>query len=908
MNNKNILQQHIKTFLTLLIAVFSVLTANAQATSTDVAHLYAKAQTEYSNGQFDKCRESLSAMLPSARGMLKTGAYKLLALCSIEQGDIEGAKNNIALLLKTDPYFTPSLGDPQRFVDLISEAKDQSAGITTASRQAENIEEAPVPVTLITEDMIRHSGVNTLQEVLCLFVPGMTMAEGMEANIAMHGVYSLAQDKILIMVDGHRLNSSSTNAETPDTRTTLDKVKQIEVLRGPASSLYGNVALTAVVNIITYKGAELNGGHFSGLAGSQHSFGGSMVVGGGNNVVDIMGWGSMYNSKGYPYDYKNIKGNDVRLYTNSTDGRPSYDIGLKARWQDFTLSMNMQRSKRVPYINVLQIEGQTSLQDIIVGSLQQQGIEGMTELMNAFGVEPVPFTPSIEAYRNFNYNSYGEANGETPGIVRSNNRINVDFAHSFGKFDIQASAYINFESTSLYNAIGDSVNSAPISDNAVDLMEYIVKEQYEQMGVDPTEFIQLLDASVRGKTIAEVMKTIIVPMGTDEESTKLRQAIQFIPANYRGVYQKLDWQNSTYGFQAQALTNYKLLGKGSIIVGAQYEKFTLTGQNFTMGGDFMSAANMASSVVFRNGNETSISGYTQVKHFFSPKWILNAGLRYDYKRRFNNSRLDRLSPRFSVIYKADDYWTLRGNYNYSFVDAPYLYRVCVIPIFSGGEDMKPETMHGFNFGTTYHRGGLRAELGGFYNLLQDLMVLNTAIAARYMNQSDDAYIFMNAGKVHIFGIEGAAQFHRRNFFANLNATWQRVVKHENYIVYKSQTFSTPAFHANLTSAFSPYSGNGKGFFKGGTLWLRGTAQFQTTTYFPAIDLLRTMVMGDYAAQLNRVAPQCIVGLGFNYEWKYLDINISLKNIFNNKHRIGSMLSDGIPYQGRSFLGKFTVKF
>ena len=253
------------------MVTLSVLTVSAQASPTDAVQLYAKAQAEYSNGQFDKCKESLYAMLPSAKGLLKTGAYRLLALCSLEQGDIEGAKNNVALLLKSDPYFTPSLGDPMRFLDMVSEAKDQSAGITTASRQAETIEEAPVPVTLITDEMIRHSGAQTLQEVLCLFVPGMTVAEGMESNIAMHGVYSIAQDKILIMVDGHRLNSSSTNAEAPDLRSNLDKVKQIEVLRGPASSLYGNVALTAVVNIITYKGAELNGARISGTAGSQKS-------------------------------------------------------------------------------------------------------------------------------------------------------------------------------------------------------------------------------------------------------------------------------------------------------------------------------------------------------------------------------------------------------------------------------------------------------------------------------------------------------------------------------------------------------------------------------------------------------------------------------------------------------------
>ena len=404
-----ITSRYTRTIITTLLVTLSILTVSAQATSTDAVQLYSKAQTEYSNGQFDKCKESLYAMLPSAKGMLKTSAYRLLALCSLEQGDIEEAKNNVALLLKSDPYFTPSLGDPMRFLDMISEAKDQSAGITTASRQAETLEEAPVPVTLITDEMIRHSGAQTLQEVLCLFVPGMTMAEGMETNIAMHGVYSLTQDKILFMVDGHRLNSSSTNAEAPDFRSNLDKIKQIEVLRGPASSLYGNVALTAVVNIITYKGAELNGTRISGLAGTQRSFGGSLVVGGGNNVVDIMGWGSMYNSLGFRNEIDNITGGKSILYSHSTDGRPAYDIGLKGRWQDFTLSINLQRSKRVPYMNVLQINGLTSLEDVIVGAMQQADENDIVkDLMGMYGIQPVDTRPDVNSFRNFTYDRYGK--------------------------------------------------------------------------------------------------------------------------------------------------------------------------------------------------------------------------------------------------------------------------------------------------------------------------------------------------------------------------------------------------------------------------------------------------------------------------------------------------------------------
>ena len=64
-----------------------------------------------------------------------------------------------------------------------------------------------MPVTLITEEMIQISGARNLKELLITYVPGMTNVEcNEEMNIAMRGVYSSGQEKILFMLNGHRLN------------------------------------------------------------------------------------------------------------------------------------------------------------------------------------------------------------------------------------------------------------------------------------------------------------------------------------------------------------------------------------------------------------------------------------------------------------------------------------------------------------------------------------------------------------------------------------------------------------------------------------------------------------------------------------------------------------------------------
>ena len=832
-------------YIALLLLCCPVQTIHAQASYVNAQEQYDRALKVYNEGLFDKCEEITLNMLPSANGMLKTSGYRLLTLCSLEKGDMDKARIYVEKMLKTDPYFTPSLGDPQRFMDLVYEIKSAEAGITTASRQAEAVEEAPVPVTLITEEMIRYSGATNLQDLLTLYVPGITIAEGMESNLSMHGIYSLTQDKILFMLDGHRLNSSSTNAEAPDFRSSLDKIKQIEVLRGPASSLYGNVALTAVVNIITRKGAELNGGRVSATVGTANTYGGSFVVGGGNNVVDIMGWGSLQYMKGFSHVVDDNLGGTTTLYSHGFRGRPAYDVGIKARWQDFTLSLNIQRSKHTPYINVIQLPNN---QNLIESS---QG-------------------PNIDAFRNFSYDKYSELGGITPGVSRSNNRINLDFSHSFEGFDIQASSYISLESSSLYNAIGDSIS--------------------------------------QGLGIAMLLLLSHVTNDAGDMGDAFITAVSILAQNpyTQGVFQKLDWDGVTYGFQAQGLTNYKLLGEGSLILGAQYEHFVLANGSLTLGGNFNAASVLASNAVFKDGNETSMSGYAQMKHFFMPRTrnlIFNAGLRLDRKRRFNDEVLTRLSPRFSLIYKLSDHLSLCGNYNYSFVDAAYLYRACILTIFGGGSGMKPETMRSFNIGASYHnpRKHLNAEVSAFYNILKDLAVLN---ASMRNDLEHEDYMFINAGKVRILGVDASTQYNNNDLFVNLNATWQRILTSEEYIDYKSQTFSTPEFHTNLTVAGCFWHSPSRNH----QLWARSTMQFSTATHYQSLDLIRTFIQSHFVSEFYRVKPQCNIGLGLSYTSNIFEVDLSLRNLLNNQYKIGSMLIDGVPHAGRQFIGKVTFKF
>ena len=250
-----------RLYLIILYIGCCVLTTSAQTTEEKYRRIYDDAEQAYQIGRIEQAESELVTHLNNFPLSLRQSAYRMLALCYINMDRPKDAERYVQMLLDDNPYYSVTLSDPQRFIDMVEDVKSgRTATITTASSQAEVLAEVPVPTTLITEEMIRNSGARNLQEVLATFVPGMTVVDcNDDINIAMRGIYSNGQEKILIMLNGHRLNSYCTNIAAPDFSIGLEKLKQIEVLRGPASSLYGGVALTAVVNLITKQGADVDG-------------------------------------------------------------------------------------------------------------------------------------------------------------------------------------------------------------------------------------------------------------------------------------------------------------------------------------------------------------------------------------------------------------------------------------------------------------------------------------------------------------------------------------------------------------------------------------------------------------------------------------------------------------------------
>jgi iron complex outermembrane receptor protein len=263
------------------------------------------------------------------------------------------------------------------------------------------------------------SGATNLKELLLTYVPGITdIANNDEASMAMRGVYSTGQETILIMINGHRINSYSTNIASPDYSISLEKVKQIEVLRGPASSLYGGVALTAVINIIMLNGGDVDGLNVKAGMGNYGQWKGDALFGKRYFDLDVIVWGSIFNADGQKVDVKAEDGGlikrDGKITIGGVNSTPTYDIGALVAWKGLSF-MHISR----------------------------------------FSKNEAPYSMGL-SYAPYTYSKYAEYDGCKPGFAVTNHHNELTYNKELGDFMLTASLNYDKEKQNRYQVVSDS--------------------------------------------------------------------------------------------------------------------------------------------------------------------------------------------------------------------------------------------------------------------------------------------------------------------------------------------------------------------------------------------------------------------------------------------------------------------
>ncbi len=172
-----------------------------------------------------------------------------------------------------------------------------SVEITTASQEKESLLETPAIVSVITAKQIKEWGVQNVYEALS-FLPGIVINETYMGYsvVTFRGVIpGLFNNKALFMINGHpsyeRLFGSGHTEFIP-----IEAIKRIEVVRSPASSLYGTNAVSGVINIITKQGVE-NANEITARTGSHDHYYGNFNLYNANMTLS----GSIQKDRGYHY-------------------------------------------------------------------------------------------------------------------------------------------------------------------------------------------------------------------------------------------------------------------------------------------------------------------------------------------------------------------------------------------------------------------------------------------------------------------------------------------------------------------------------------------------------------------------------------------------------------------------------
>ena len=132
--------------------------------------------------------------------------------------------------------------------------------VVTATRTSVNRNIVPMTVSVVSRDEIEESSESALLPALSERVPGMFVnqrgvtgfgvASGGTGAISMRGVGGQPTTQLLMLIDGHPQYMGIMGHHLPDAYVASD-VERVEVIRGPASILYGSNAMGGVINIIT---------------------------------------------------------------------------------------------------------------------------------------------------------------------------------------------------------------------------------------------------------------------------------------------------------------------------------------------------------------------------------------------------------------------------------------------------------------------------------------------------------------------------------------------------------------------------------------------------------------------------------------------------------------------------------
>jgi iron complex outermembrane receptor protein len=219
--------------------------------------------------------------------------------------------------------------------------------VVTASREESQVDQLPCTVEVISKKEIAGIPANNVDDLLrTVATLSVDRASGIfskNASITMRGLNG--SYRALILLDGVPLNKAD-GGSINWSRLNVSSVEKIEIIEGPAASLYGGNAMAGIINIITHRPEKPLELSFKAFAGSMNTIGATFYAGGAKNKDKGFFWSlnSLYR-KGDGYNIvpeSNRDTTDIKLFVRegnfSARGGYRYDpknfIEAEVSWFD----------------------------------------------------------------------------------------------------------------------------------------------------------------------------------------------------------------------------------------------------------------------------------------------------------------------------------------------------------------------------------------------------------------------------------------------------------------------------------------------------------------------------------------------------------------------------------------------
>lgn len=195
--------------------------------------------------------------------------------------------------------------------------------MVTATRSQQKLGNIAVPASIIKEREIVQSGSFRLNNILAEQT-GLYITNSFGSGVQVQG---LNPDYVLFLIDGEP--QIGRNGGVLDlSRITVNNIKQIEIVKGPSSSLYGSEAMGGVINIIT-KNSKKNFLETSATYARFNAF--DLNAAGSFNYkkFGITGFVNRNSSEGFDFNKTDVGKIVMPFYNYTAQTKLKYDISQK---------------------------------------------------------------------------------------------------------------------------------------------------------------------------------------------------------------------------------------------------------------------------------------------------------------------------------------------------------------------------------------------------------------------------------------------------------------------------------------------------------------------------------------------------------------------------------------------------